>query len=228
MHMDRSADVRQVAVDAALNDEDLQVVLPRLARITRDRSVLDVAIARLSREIVGQDDSVLRRARQLLTGAIRTSTYRVPATEAGEEVAASLDAPGGATGSMDLVFEQPLHHLGDVAIGRSRLVDSLADLGLSLAPLQRVATVAMELMVNALRHAQPPYLLRAFRGDAVTVVVVRDASDARPVAPFAESPSGIGTVALVSRSWGVSPRADGGKDVWAVVADATPYDADER
>jgi hypothetical protein len=68
--------VREVALDEALHDGDLSSALPALLRVTRERAVLDAAVAHCNRELqLEPDDAVLRRARAMIVGAMHTTAY---------------------------------------------------------------------------------------------------------------------------------------------------------
>jgi len=209
--MDAVDELRQVAVSTALDDADLTAALPRFMRATRDATVMEAAIDHLERELEqSPDGAVLRRARALLMGALRTSIYS-------HGDAPRRPAPPGG----DALVEQVLQHAGDVAIARERVVSALAGLGLGVVDTQCVALVALELMSNAVRHAPPPARVRVERRGRTTFVAVHDPSVHRPAPRHSgEAPGGLGLVELSSRAWGVTLADGGGKEVWAVVPDA--------
>jgi hypothetical protein len=71
----------QAAVNAAIDNGDLATAISSLVRVTRDRQVVEAAIARLNLELERDaDDPVLRRARSILTGALSTTLYASPRT----------------------------------------------------------------------------------------------------------------------------------------------------
>src|SRR5690242_7038268 len=78
-----------------------------------------------------------------------------------------------------------------------------------------VELVVSELVTNALVHAQPPVSLSLRAGDQTLRVEVEDGAAAVPVRVVADTLAtrgrGIAIVSVLSRDWGVKPRADGGK-----------------
>ena len=80
-----------------------------------------------------------------------------------------------------------------------------------------------ELVTNALQHGHGCVVLVVDRDDAGLRVEVHDESTAMPVLAEASSLTergwGLRMVAMLARSWGVSPRHDGepGKRVWFVL-----------
>ncbi|MCP2339767.1 ATP-binding protein [Actinomadura rupiterrae] len=85
-------------------------------------------------------------------------------------------------------------------------------------------TVASELVTNALLHGSDPgdpITVRLLLSDAGPVIEVEDGSEVRPVvrplALDALSGRGLAMIELMTRAWGVRPRAGGGKVVFAVL-----------
>lgn len=74
--VDTASRVRQVAIDAALDGNDLMDALPRLVRVSRSRTALRDAVGRLEWESLRDPtDPVLVRAIGILNGALTTSLY---------------------------------------------------------------------------------------------------------------------------------------------------------
>jgi hypothetical protein len=68
--VDAPSRVRQAAVRAAEQDEDLLGFLPQLMRITRNRELIDRAIVGIDRELLDDaPDPLLLRARSLLASS---------------------------------------------------------------------------------------------------------------------------------------------------------------
>jgi anti-sigma regulatory factor (Ser/Thr protein kinase) len=88
--------------------------------------------------------------------------------------------------------------------------------------VEDVRLVVSELATNAMVHAQTPFLVTLLAEAGAVRVEVRDGSSSRPVlvAALAVDPGGRGVaiVKAVSRDWGVTARASGGKSVWAEFA----------
>lgn len=89
--------------------------------------------------------------------------------------------------------------------------------------IDRVELVTSELVTNALLHGNPPIVLAVPEsGDRVRIEVT-DRGHGRPLLglrnPDAMTGRGIALVATVADRWGVEPRPDGGKTVWAELAE---------
>ncbi|WP_433277996.1 ATP-binding protein [Pseudonocardia xinjiangensis] len=83
--------------------------------------------------------------------------------------------------------------------------------------------VATELVANVVDHAHTSCVLTVSRAAAGLRIDVRDFSasplpELRPVDVRAPRGRGLQVVAAVSAAWGVVTDLDGGKSVWAVVA----------
>ena len=82
-----------------------------------------------------------------------------------------------------------------------------------------VQLVVSELATNALTHARTPFTVTLAGVAQSLLVKVRDGSPCHPVivvgTPHDTAGRGVTIVALLSREWGVTPHADGGKTVWA-------------
>lgn len=82
-----------------------------------------------------------------------------------------------------------------------------------------VQLVVSELASNALTHARTPFTVTLAAGEQSLLVKVRDGSPRHPVivdaTPLDSAGRGVTLVALLSRDWGVTAHADGGKTVWA-------------
>ena len=76
-----------------------------------------------------------------------------------------------------------------------------------------------ELATNALTHALTPFTVTLAAVAQSLLVKVRDGSPCHPVSvdgtPLDTAGRGVTIVALLSRDWGVTAHADGGKTVWA-------------
>jgi hypothetical protein len=74
--LDLAGRIYQAAVNAAIAGDDLETVLPALVRITRGCAPLRDAIRRCEEQLAGDpDDPVVRRAREMLVGALGTSLF---------------------------------------------------------------------------------------------------------------------------------------------------------
>jgi anti-sigma regulatory factor (Ser/Thr protein kinase) len=82
-----------------------------------------------------------------------------------------------------------------------------------------VVLVVSELATNAMVHARTPFTVCLQAFEHTLLLEVEDGSRVGPVALAAReldcSGRGLTIVTLLSRSWGVNARADGGKSVWA-------------
>ena len=82
--------------------------------------------------------------------------------------------------------------------------------------------VVTELATNALRHALTPFTVTLEAFAHIVLLGVQDGSPHAPVmracVPRDTSGRGINIVELLSRDWGVTAHADGGKTVWAAFA----------
>ena len=82
-----------------------------------------------------------------------------------------------------------------------------------------VQLVVSELATNALTHALTPFTVTLAAVAESLLVKVRDGSPCHPVivdaTPLDSAGRGVTLVALLSRDWGVTAHADGGKTVWA-------------
>jgi anti-sigma regulatory factor (Ser/Thr protein kinase) len=83
-----------------------------------------------------------------------------------------------------------------------------------------VRLVVSELATNALGHAQTPFIVTL--QEEVVLLTVQDGSASVPVHSAAQGTDaagrGLAIVDLVNRDWGVTPRPDGTKSVWAAFA----------
>ena len=83
-----------------------------------------------------------------------------------------------------------------------------------------VQLVVSELATNALTHALTPFTVTLAAVAQSLLVKVRDGSPCHPVivvgTPNDTAGRGVTIVALLSRDWGVTAHADGGKTVWAM------------
>jgi hypothetical protein len=86
--------------------------------------------------------------------------------------------------------------------------------GVPLLPKLHVDLVAEELVVNARRHAEPPYVLRLVLDESHRAVLVC-VDDCSPESPD-RSGAGLLVVDGLSTAWGVERRASA-KTVWAEV-----------
>jgi hypothetical protein len=74
--LDLAGRIYQAAVNAAIAGDDLETVLPAFVRITRTRAPMQGAVRRCDEQLVGDpDDPVVRRAREMLVGALGTSLF---------------------------------------------------------------------------------------------------------------------------------------------------------
>jgi hypothetical protein len=74
--LDLAGRIYQAAVNAAIAGDDLETVLPALVRITRACAPMRAAIRRCEEQLAGDpDDPVVRRAREMLVGALGTSLF---------------------------------------------------------------------------------------------------------------------------------------------------------
>src|SRR4051794_8145031 len=104
----------------------------------------------------------------------------------------------------------------------------------AVAVREDAAFVASELVTNALLHGDPPVTLRMSRLPDGVRLEVEDQGRRMPVQlqPGADAMTGrgLGLVAAVSSSWGVTPGRSGSKVVWAelggAAGDAPELDAD--
>jgi anti-sigma regulatory factor (Ser/Thr protein kinase) len=89
---------------------------------------------------------------------------------------------------------------------------------------EAVELLVAELVTNAVVHGAPPVTVRIESLPDRVRIAVTDTSPRLPLAgpPQAESITGRGLqiVKALSSGWGVVPRAEGGKVVWADVATA--------
>jgi hypothetical protein len=92
-----------------------------------------------------------------------------------------------------------------------------------------VQLVVSELATNALTHALTPFTVTLAAVAQSLLVKVRDGSPCHPVivvgTPHDTAGRGVTIVALLSREWGVTPHADGGKTVWAAFDTCQGFDA---
>lgn len=81
------------------------------------------------------------------------------------------------------------------------------------------ALVATELASNAVVHAQSPFTVTVTCSDLGSLIEVDDESPQMPASPAAPltgiSGRGLRLVAAVASAWGVRPRPDEGKTIWA-------------
>ena len=79
--------------------------------------------------------------------------------------------------------------------------------------------VVSELATNALTHARTPFTVTLAAVAHSLLVEVRDGSPCPPVidagTPLDTAGRGMAIVAVLTREWGVTAHADGGKTVWA-------------
>ena len=113
-------------------------------------------------------------------------------------------------------------HVGDA---RRFVADRLA--AAELGHLAETASlIVSELATNAIRHAQSPFRVTMVRNDSRLMLEVHDDSSTRVVeregAPFDMSGRGLHLVGALSRDWGVTAHARGGKSVWAELDVAAP------
>jgi len=89
--------------------------------------------------------------------------------------------------------------------------------------------VVSELATNALTHALTPFTVTLAAVAQSLLVKVRDGSPRDPVivvgTPLDTAGRGVTIVALLSRDWGVTAHADGGKTVWAAFDTCQRLDA---
>lgn len=116
--------------------------------------------------------------------------------------------------------------LEEVAVARAAVRAEVAASDVRLA--DAAALVASELITNALLHAGGWAEVTATTGDGCARVTVADRETRAPVVGVASDSAmtgrGLRLVAAYSRSWGVTPRADG-KEVWAEVTGEVAEDA---
>jgi len=91
--------------------------------------------------------------------------------------------------------------------------------------------VVTELATNALKHARTPFTVTLEAFAHIVLLGVRDGSPHTPVVraggPRDTSGRGITIVDLLSRDWGVTAHAEGGKTVWAAFCTWDPLRACE-
>ncbi|MBH1937882.1 SpoIIE family protein phosphatase [Streptomyces sp. AV19] len=118
---------------------------------------------------------------------------------------------GGQVGSWELT-----PHPASVAEARKRVLAQLEEWGLEELAFTTELVVS-ELVTNAIRHAEPPILLRLIR-DGALICEVSDASSTTPrmrrARVFDEGGRGLLLVAQLCRRWGTRFTA-GGKTIWA-------------
>jgi len=89
-----------------------------------------------------------------------------------------------------------------------------------------IELVVSELATNAVRHAGSRFTVTVDVTGGAVLVTVSDPSSALPfpvqASPLHDSGRGLGIVAELSASWGVTPEPHGGKSVWALIAPALP------
>lgn len=82
--------------------------------------------------------------------------------------------------------------------------------------------VVSELVTNAVRHAGSRFSVTVDVTDRALLLSVTDPSSTLPTpmhaTPLHDSGRGLRIVAELSANWGVTPGADGGKSVWALIA----------
>jgi hypothetical protein len=92
-----------------------------------------------------------------------------------------------------------------------------------------VQLVVSELATNALTHALGPFTVTLAAVGQSLLVKVRDGSPCHPVivvgTPLDTTGRGVTIVALLSREWGLTAHADGGKTVWAAFDTRRDLDA---
>jgi hypothetical protein len=92
-----------------------------------------------------------------------------------------------------------------------------------------VQVVVSELATNALTHALTPFTVTLAAVAQSLLVKVRDGSPRDPVivvgTPLDTAGRGVTIVDLLSRDWGVTAHADGGKTVWAAFDTCQRLDA---
>jgi two-component sensor histidine kinase len=123
--------------------------------------------------------------------------------------------PAPATWSAQTQWPPEPRHVGDarrfvaerlVATDLDHLVDT-------------VGLIVSELATNAVRHAHSPFRVSLAREEDQLLLVVRDESSAPALLgegePSAGGGRGLQLVSTLSREWGVTPHARGGKSVWA-------------
>lgn len=135
-----------------------------------------------------------------------------------QDVAALLDLLEDLGGPDQQVAVLALPHVADSArLGREYLRHH-ADRWAWPGDLYEAEMVVAELVANALAHGTPPYALRLSHSAGSLAVEVSDASPEPPAAPDGGATrdwTGMAYVSLLAQAWGVTPRDDGGKWVWA-------------
>ena len=95
--------------------------------------------------------------------------------------------------------------------------------------LDDIQLLVTELVTNALFHASPPVILRVLPLDQCVRVEVEDSGHTLPVPVRNSTDSmtgrGLSLVSALSSAWGVDPTSNGGKVVWAEVAESTDESA---
>jgi diguanylate cyclase (GGDEF)-like protein len=164
-------------------------------------------------------ESVLARADAELCALRRHRSPHRPAAAArtGAQPARRSTGPG------DLVDTWP-PTAASVGAARRRLPDFLHDWGID--GLHDVCTVVLsELATNALLHAGTPFTVTLSRMTDGVLICVDDSADGHPapVPPVQDRAGGLGlhVVDELAAGWGSVPDGEGGKRVWALIADSS-------
>src|SRR4051812_37426069 len=105
-----------------------------------------------------------------------------------------------------------------IRAGRRHVKHEVTALG-GTAVAEDAALAAAELLANAVQHGSPPVAVQV-SGDADRIrIEVQDGSRRPPVRPSSSGTNmtgrGIAMVDALATRWGVDPRPEGGKSVWA-------------
>jgi anti-sigma regulatory factor (Ser/Thr protein kinase) len=123
--------------------------------------------------------------------------------------------PAPATWSAQTQWPPEPRHVGDA---RRFVAEQLGATDLEHL-VDTVGLVVSELATNAVRHAHSPFLVSLARDQDQLLLAVRDESSAPALlgesGPSAVGGRGLELVSTLSREWGVTPHARGGKSVWA-------------
>ena len=109
--------------------------------------------------------------------------------------------------------------IGSASRARHFVVQQLATHDLSYLA-DDVRLVVSELATNAVKHAQTPFTVSLSAREGAVLLTVRDGAATEPTLMPQRSLElggrGLRIVQALSRDWGSSVGADGGKAVWAV------------
>jgi anti-sigma regulatory factor (Ser/Thr protein kinase) len=104
------------------------------------------------------------------------------------------------------------------ALARDFVTAHLVEHGFALL-VEDLRLVTSELASNAVLHARTAFSVVLAGDDVSVLLTVRDASALRPTPLPAWAAGtrgrGLAIVGQLSRQWGTTPDADGGKSVWA-------------